>query len=89
MRLSRIATMLLLGSMITFNAPCGRLDLGGNRAHGADMATASARNSCWVQQPADRARSECSRVRSARRCARPPRYRRECNSGNGLVRADR
>jgi hypothetical protein len=42
MRLSRIETMLLLGSMITFNAPCGRLDLGGNRAHGADTTSAPA-----------------------------------------------
>ena len=39
MRPSRIATVLLLGSMITFNAPCGQLDLGGNRAHGADAAS--------------------------------------------------
>jgi hypothetical protein len=36
MRLSRLATVLLLGSMITFNAPCGRLDLGGNHAHAAN-----------------------------------------------------
>ena len=40
MRPSRIATVLLLGSMITFNAPCGRLDLGGDRAHGADASSA-------------------------------------------------
>ena len=36
MRPSRIATVLLLGSMITFNAPCGRLDLGNGRAHAAE-----------------------------------------------------
>jgi hypothetical protein len=33
---SRLATLLLLGSMITFNAPCGRLDLGNGRAHAAE-----------------------------------------------------
>ena len=40
MRPSRLATLFLLGSMITFNAPCGRLDLGGDRAHGADASSA-------------------------------------------------
>jgi hypothetical protein len=48
--------MLLLGSMITFNAPCGRLDLGDDRAHGAD--TASAPSPLAVHGRQDRAAAE-------------------------------
>lgn len=65
MRMSRLATMLLLGSMITFNAPCGRLDLGGNRAHGAD--TSSALSLLAAQEQRDRAAGRMiSHSRSAR-----------------------